>query len=63
MLVRHCVPILFDEPIGLIRNIDSVMSNRERSVAESRFLEDVLVLWFIELCVKLLEERGVRAGR
>lgn len=35
------------------------MSNGERCIPEARFFEDLLVLWFAKLVVKLLEERRV----
>ena len=63
MLVWHGVPILLDEAINLICDIDRIMSDSERGVTKPRLLENVFVLQFVKLGVKLLEERGVGTGR
>ena len=38
------------------------MSDRERGVAETRFLEDVFRLWLEKLLIELLQKRGITPG-
>lgn len=59
MFVRYGVPVLLQEAFRLVRDVDGIVGNSERRVAETRFLEDVLILRFDELLVQLLKERLV----
>ena len=51
MFIRHGVSVLLQEAFRLVRDVDGIVSNSERGVAETRFLEDVLILRFDELLV------------
>ena len=59
MFIRHCIPILFNETIGLICDVDGVMCDGECSVSESRLLKDVFIFRLVKLSVKFLKERSV----
>ncbi len=51
MFIRHGVSVLLQETFRLVRDVDGIVSNSERRVAETRFLEDILILRFDELLV------------
>lgn len=61
MLFRDGVAILLKEPLNLVRHIQSVVRDGERGVRELGHLVDSLVCRFVELRVKLLQERRVAA--
>lgn len=63
MLVRYCVPILFQETLYLVRDIQSVVGNGEGRVTETWLLENLRVLWLHKLVVELLQERLIGTGR
>ena len=51
MFIWHSVSVLLQEAFRLVRDVDGIVSNSERRVAETRFLEDVLIPRFDELLV------------
>ena len=63
MLVRNRIPVLLQETLDLVRDIERVMCDCERGLSEARLLEDLLVLGLVQLVVQLLQEGRVRAGR
>jgi hypothetical protein len=59
LFVRHGVSVFLQEPFRFVRDVDGIVNNSERRVAETRFLKDVLILRFDELLVQFLKERLV----
>jgi hypothetical protein len=62
VFIRHGISVLLQEALCLVRDVESIVSNGECRVAETRLLEDVLILRFSELLIQLLKERLVCAG-
>ena len=56
MLIWNSVTILLEEVLDFICDIERIVRNSERSIAETGFLEDLLVFWLVELGVEFLEE-------
>ena len=56
MFVWDGIPVLLDEAFNFIRDIQRVVSDSERGIAETRFLENILVLGLAKLVVKFLQE-------
>jgi len=62
VFVRHGVSVLLQEALRLVRDVNGIVSNSECGIAETRLLENVLLLGFGKLLVQLLKERLVCAG-
>lgn len=62
MLVRNCVPVLLEEALDLVRDVERVVRNRECRVTKSRLLEHLRVLRLAELVVQFLQEGLVGTG-
>jgi hypothetical protein len=60
MLVGNSVTILLQKPFSFVRNIESVVCNGERCVAEPRLFENIFRFGLCNLGVELLEERCIR---
>ena len=56
MFIRDGISVLLQETFSFISDIQSVVSNSECRVAETRFLENILVLGLAKLVVKFLQE-------
>lgn len=61
MLIRDGIPVLIDEALNLVLDVDGVVSDSERIASKSRFLEYCLVLGRVELLVELSDKGGIRA--
>ena len=62
MFVRDSVSVLLQEAIDFVSNVQGVMSDGKRGLAEARLLVHLLVLGLWKnLSVQFLEERGIRA--
>lgn len=59
LFVRDSVSVLLEETINFVSDINSIMGNREGSVAESWLLVYILVVRFVKLLVKFGEEGGI----
>ena len=63
MFIRHGIPVLLQETLDFVGDIQSIVSDGEGRIAKARLLENILELGFgKDLCVQFLQKCTVTAG-